>query len=163
MQNLKLQSFQKICYCCSFARLCLTLCDPMDCSMPGSSVLHFLPEFAQTLVHWVGDAIWPSHPLPTSSPLPLIFRSIRVSSNESALRIKWPKYWNFSFSFNFSITPSNEYSGLISFRNDWFGLLAVQDTQESSPTPQFKASILWRSALFMVQLSYICTWLLEKS
>ena len=87
--------------------------------------------------------------------LPSIFPSIRVFSNESALRIKWPKYWSFSFSF--SISPSNEYSGLISFKNDWFDLLAVQDTQESSPTPQFKALILWYSAFFMIQLSYICT------
>ena len=91
-------------------------CDPMDCSMPGLPVLHQLPEFTQTHVHRVSDTIQPSHPL---SPLllpPSIFLSIRVFSNESVLRIRWPNYWSFSF----SISPSNEYSGLISFRMDWF-------------------------------------------
>ena len=88
------------------------------------------------------------HPLPC---LPSIFPSIRVFSNESSLCIGWPKYW----SFIFSISPSNESSGLISFRIDWFDLLAVHGTlQESSPTPQFKASIHWRSAFFMVQCSH---------
>ena len=83
--------------------------------------------------------------------LPLIFPSIRVFSKESALRIRWPKYWDFSF----SISPSNEYSGLISFRMDWFDLCSPRDSQESSPTPQFKSSILWRSAFFIVQLSHL--------
>ena len=95
---------------------CPTLCDSIDCSTPGFSVLHHLPEFAQTLVHWVNDAIQPlglCHPLLL---LPSIFPSIRVFSNESALRIRWPKYWSFSF----SISPSNEYSGLISSRTDRF-------------------------------------------
>ena len=101
---------------------CLTLCDPMDCSMPGLPVHHQLPEFTQTHVHRVNDAIQPSHPL--SSPSPSIFPSIRVFSNESVLCIMWPKYWSSSF----SISPSNEYSGLISFRMDWLDLLAVQGT-----------------------------------
>ena len=96
----------------SVAQLCLTLCDPMDYSTPGLPVHHQLPEFTQTHVHWVGDAIQPSHPL--SSPSPSIFPSIRVFSNESALHIRWPKYW----SFGFNISPSNEYSGLISFWMD---------------------------------------------
>ena len=82
--------------------------------------------------------------------LPSIFPSIRVFSKESVLHIRWPKYWSFSF----SISPSNEYSGLISFRMDWLDLLAVQGTLESSPKPQFKASILWCSTFFIVQLSH---------
>ena len=109
---------------------CPTLCDPTNCSTPSFPVHHQLPEFTQTQVHWASDAIQPSHPL--SSPLlPSIFPSIRILSNESVLCIRWPKYWSFSF----SISPSNEYSRLISFRMDWLDLLAVQGT---SPTPQFK-------------------------
>ena len=102
----------------SVAQLCLTLCDPMDHSTPGLPVHHQLPEFTQTHVHRVSDATQPSHPLPS------IFPSISVFSNESALRIRWPKYW----SFNFNISPSNEHPGLISFRTDWLDLLAVQGT-----------------------------------
>ena len=103
----------------------------MDCSTPGFPVHHQLPEFTQTHVHWVSDAIQPSPLL----LLPSTFPSIKSFSNESALCIRWPKYWSFSP----SISPSNEYSGLVSFRIDWFDLLAVQETQESSPTPQFKS------------------------
>ena len=103
---------------------CPTLCNPMDCSTPGFPVLHHLPELAQTHVHWVGDAIQPSHPLSSLLLPPSIFPSIRVFSNESVLHIRWPKYWSFSF----SISPSNEYSGLISFRMDWLDLLSVQGT-----------------------------------
>ena len=113
--------------CCSVAKSCLTLCDPMDCSTSGFPVLHQLPELAQTHVHWVGDAIQPSYPVLPPSPLPSIFSCIRVFSNESALHIRWPKYWSFSF----SISLSNEYSGLNSFRIDWFDLLAVQATLKS--------------------------------
>ena len=100
----------------SVAQSYLTLCDPMDCSTPGFSVHYLLSEIAQTHVHRVGDAIQPSHPLSSPSPLSpaSVFPSIRVFSNESVLRIRWPKYWSFSF----SISPSNEYSGLISFRMD---------------------------------------------
>ena len=116
----------KIC-CCSVAKLCRTLCDPINCNTPEFSVLHCLLEFAQIHVHWVGDAIQPPHPLLPCSPPASIFLSIRVFSNKRALHIRWPKYWSFSF----SISPSDEYSGLISFRTDWFELLAVQGTLKS--------------------------------
>ena len=122
----------------------------MDCRTPVFLDLHHLPEFAQTHVHWVSNAIQPSHPL---SPriLPSIFPSIKVFSNELALRIRWPKYWSFSF----SISPPNEYSGLIFFRIDWFGLLLVQKTRKCLlQHHSSKASILQRSAFFMVQLSH---------
>ena len=110
-----------ICCFCSVTKLCLTVCNPMDCSMPGFPVLHHLPEFAQTHVHWLGDAFQPSHPLSPSSPPASIFPSIRVFSSESALRIRWPKYWSFSF----NISPSNEYSGLISFISSSFTAFTV--------------------------------------
>ena len=102
----------------SVAQSCMTLCDPMHCSTPGFPIHHQLLELTQTHVHRVGDAIPPSHPL--SSPSPPAF-NLWVFSNESVLRIRWPKYWSFSF----TVSPSHEYSGLISFRIDWFGLLAV--------------------------------------
>ena len=86
------------------------------CSMPGFPTLHHLPQLAQTHVHSVSDAIQSSHPLLPLLFLPSVFPSIRVFSSESALRISWPKYWSFSF----SISPLNDYSGLISFRIDWF-------------------------------------------
>ena len=134
---------------CSDTKLSLTLCDPMDCSTSAFLVLHYLPEFAQTHVHWVSDAIQSSHPL-LPLPLPSIFPSIRVFSNESALHIRWPKYQSFSF----TISPSNEYSGLISFRIDWFNR-AVQGTLKSLlQHPSSKASILWCSAFFIVQHSH---------
>ena len=101
---------------------CLTLCDPMDCSTPGFPVHHQLPEFAQTYVHRVSDAIQLSHPLSSPSLPTFNLSSIRVFSNESILHIRWPKY----LSFSFSISPSNEYSGLISFRIYWLDLLAVK-------------------------------------
>ena len=105
----------------------------MDCSTPGFPVQHQLPELTQTHVHQVSDPIQPSHPLSSLLLLLSIFPSIRVFSNESVLCIRWPKYW-------ISICPSNENSGLISFRVDWLDLLAVQGTlKESSPTPQFKS------------------------
>ena len=115
----------------SVTQSCSTLCDPMYHSMPGLPVHHQLPELTQTHAHQVGDAIQPSHPLSSPSPPP-IPPSIRVFSNESTLRMRWPKYWSFSF----SISPSNEHPGLISFRMDWLDLLAEQ---ESSPTPQFQS------------------------
>ena len=103
------------------------LCDPMDCSTPGFPVPHDLLEFAQIHVYWVNDVIQPSHPLSLPLLLPSVFPSIRVFSNELALHIRCPKYWSFSF----SISPSSEYSGLISFRIDWFDLLAVHLTLKS--------------------------------
>ena len=131
--------------------LYLTLCDPMDCSTPGFPVHHQLPEVAQTHVHGVGDAIQPSHPLFSPSSPVFSFPSIRVFSNASVLRIRWPKYW----SFGFSISPSSEYSGLISFRIDWFDL-AIQGTLKSLlQHHSSKALILWCSAFFMVQLSHL--------
>ena len=132
--------------CYLVANLCPTLWDPVNGSTPGFPVLHCLPEFAQTQVHWVGDDIL-CHPLLL---LPSVFPSNRVSSNESTLPIRWPKYWSFSF----SISPSNEYSGLISFQIDWFDL-AVQGTlKHLLQHHSSKASILWCSAFFMVQLSH---------
>ena len=122
----------------------------MDCSTPGFPVHHQVLELAQTHVHQVSDAIQPSHPLSCPSPLSFNLSSIRVFSKESVLCIRWPKYWSFSF----SISPSNENSGLISFRNDWLDLLAVQGTLKSSPAPQFKSSILQHSIFFIVQLSH---------
>ena len=123
----------------------------MDCSTPGIPVHHQLPEIAQTHVHRVGAAIQPSHPLSSPLTLPSIFPSIRVFSSESFLRIRWPKYWSFSF----NISPSSEYSGLIPFRIDWFDLLAVQGTLKSLlQYHSSKASILRCSAFFMVYLSH---------
>ena len=111
----------------SVAQSCLALCNPMNCSMPVLPVYHQLLEFTQTHVHWVGDAI--NH-LILCCPLlllPLIPPSIKVFSNESTLRMWWPKYWSFSF----SISPSNEHLGLVSFRRDWVDLLVVQGTLKS--------------------------------
>ena len=134
----------------SVARSCLTLCDPMNCSAPGLPVHHQLPEFTQIHVHWVGDAIQPSHPLSSLLLLPSIFRSIRVFSNESALQIRWLKYWSLSF----SISPSNEHPGLI-FRMDWLDLLAIQGTLKSLlQHHSSKTSILRCSAFFVIQLSH---------
>ena len=125
-------------------------CNPMDYSTPGFPVLHHLPELTQTHVHPIGDAIQPSHPL-SSPSLPSVFPSIRVFYNESGLGIRWPKYWSFCF----SISPSDEYSGLISFRIDWFDLLAVQGSRKSLlQHHSSKASILWYSAFFIVQGSH---------
>ena len=136
------------CCCCSVAQSCPTLCNPIDCNVPGFPVPQQLPEPTQTHVHCIGDAIQPFHPLSSSSPPP----SIKVFSSESALRMRWPKDWNFSF----SISPSNEYSGLISIRIDWFDFLAVQRTQESSPTPEFK-SISSLALRFLYGPTLICT------
>ena len=123
----------------------------MDYSTPGFSILHHFPDFAQTCVHWVSDAIQPSHPLSPLLLLPSIFPSIRVFSDELALSTWWPKYWSFSF----SISPSNEYSGLIFFRIDWFDLLAVQGTLKSPlQHHSSKAPILQHSAFFVVQFSH---------
>ena len=114
-------------FCCLVTKSRLILCDPTDCSTLGSSVLHCLPEFAQIHVHCVSDVIQPFFLCCSLLLSPSVFPSIRVFSNESALCIRWPKYWSLSF----SISPSNEYSGLIFFRIDWFDLLAVQGTLKS--------------------------------
>ena len=139
--------------CCSGTRFSLTVYDPMDYSTPGSSVLHYLPELAQTHVHWVGDANKPSHPL--SSPAPPAFNL----SQHHPCFFQWvgsshqvAKYCSFSF----SMSPSSEYSGLISFRIDWLDLLAVQGTLNHLLQNHIsKASILWHSVFFMVQLSHL--------
>ena len=136
----------------SVAQSCPTLCDPMDYCTPGSPVHHQLPELALTHVYRVSDAIQPSHPL-SSPPSPAFNLSQHQGffPNESALPIRWSKYWSFSF----SVSPSNEYSGLISFNTDWFDHLAVQGTLKSLfQHYSSKASILWHSAFFMVQLSH---------
>ena len=137
--------------CCSVTQSCPTLCHPVDYSTSDFPVLHHLSEFAQTHVHWVSDAIQPSHPLSSLLMLPSIFPSIRVFSSESVLRIRWPDYWSFSF----SICPSNEYSGLISSRMDWVDLLVVEGTLKSLlQHHSSKASIFRCSAFFIVQLSH---------
>ena len=144
--------------CQVMAKSRLTLCNPMDCSMPGLPVPHHLLEFAQVYVHCISDAIQPFHPL-LPFLLPSVFPSIRIFSNESALHIRWPKYWSFS------ISPSSEYSGLISFRMYWFDLLAVQGSLQHHKSlfqhHSLKAPILQCSVFFMIQLSH-CTWLLER-
>ena len=160
--HIKICYLKNFIYCCSVSKSCLTLCDSMDCSTPGFPVCHQLPELAQTHVHWVSDAIQPSHLLSPflllQSPflLPSVFPSVRVFSSELVLCIKWAKYWSFS------ISPSSEYSELLSFRIDWFDLLAVQGTlksliQHHSLKHQFFSTqqSLWSS-------SHIHTWLLEK-
>ena len=133
----------------SVTQPCLTLCDPMDCNTLGFPVHHHLPELTQTHVHKV---IMPSNHLILCCPLlllPSIFPSIRVFSNESVLCIRWPKYWSFSF----TISPSNEYSGMISFRIDWFDLPVVQGTLKNLlQHHNSKSSILWCSAFFMLLL-----------
>ena len=142
--------------CCSVTKSCLTLCDTMDCSTSGFSVLHYLTEFAQThvpLSQWC-------HPTISSSvtPFSFCFPSIRVFSNESILHIRWPKYESFSF----NISPSNEYSGLISFRIDWFDCFTVQGTlRRLLQHHSSKVSFLQCSAFLKVQLSHH-TWLLEN-
>ena len=135
----------------SAAQSCLTLCKPMDCSMLDFPVHHQLSELVQTHVHWVG---MPSNHLILCRPLlpsPSIFPSLRVFSNESDLHIRWPKYWSCSL----SISPSKEYSVLISFRIDWLDPLVVQGPLKSLlQHHSSKVSILWCSALLLVQHSH---------
>ena len=130
----------------SVAQSCLNLCDPMDYSTPGLPVHHQLPEFTQ--IHVI-ESVMPSNHLILCQPLhllPSVFPSIRSFFDESALHISWPKCWSFSF----SISPSNEYSKLISFKIDWFNLLAVQGTLKSLlQDHNSKPSILWHSAFFL--------------
>ena len=133
----------------SVAQLCPTPCDPMDCTTPGLSVYHQLPEFTQ-----IPSSLMPSNHLILYHPLlllPSIFPSIRVFSDESVLPIRWPKFWSFSF----SISSSNEHSELISFSMNWLGLLAVQGTLKSLlQHHSSKALILQRSTFFIVQVSH---------
>ena len=137
----------------SVAQSCPTLCNPMNHIMPGLPVHHQLPEFIQTHVHRVGDAIQPSHPLSSPSPPapnPSQHQGLFQWVN---LHMRWPKYWSFSL----SISSSNENPGLISFRMDWLDLFSVQETLKSLlQHHSSKASILWCSAFFIVQLSHPC-------
>ena len=148
---LSLHHFECHCFCCcSVTKLCLTLCDPMDCSAPGFPVLHYLSEFAQIYVQWCYLTI------SSSTTLFFAFFLSRVFSNRLTLHIRWPEYWSFS------ISPSNEYSGLIFFRLEWFDLLATQGTLKSLPS-----STIWRHQFFCAQPplwsnTHIRTWLLEK-
>ena len=138
-------------FCCSVIQSCPTLWDPMYCSTPGFPVHHH-PISRDLLKHMSTESVMPFNHLILCYPLlllPSIFPSIKVFSSESALCIRWPKYWSFSLSVN----PSNEYSGLISFRIDWFALLTIQGTLKSL-LHSSKASILQYSAFFMVQISH---------
>ena len=124
---------------------------PCGLSILCSPVLHYLLEFSQTHIHWLGYVIQPSHPLSPPSPPVLNLSQHKVFSNELALQFKWPKYWSLSF----IISPSKEYSELISFRIDWFDLLVLQVTLKGLLQHcNSKAPILWFSAFFMVQLSH---------
>ena len=142
----------------SVAQLCPTLCDPINCGTPGLPVHHQLLESTKTHVHWVGDAIQASHPLPSLPLFPSVFPSIRVFSSESDLPIRWPKYWRFSF----SISPSNEHSKLISFRMDWLDLLAVEGTLKSLLHHHSSKASLFGAQLSLWSSSPIHTWPLEK-
>ena len=136
----------------SVTQLCPTLCDPMNCSTPGLPVS--ITNSRSLLKVMSIESVMPSNHLILCHPLllpPSIFPSIRVFSDESVLQIRWPKYWSFSF----NISPSNEYSRLISFKMDWLDLLAVQGTLKSLlQHHSSKASILGQSAFFIVQLSH---------
>ena len=122
----------------SVTQLCSIPCNPMNCGTPGLSVHHQVPEFTQTHVHRVTNAIQSSHPLLSPSLPTFNLSQHQGLSNESVLHIRWPKYWSISF----RISPYNGYSGLIAFRIDWLDLLAVQNSQEASPIPQFKTLFL---------------------
>ena len=142
----------------SVIQSCLTLCNCIDCSMPGLPVHHQLLEATQTHIHWVSYAIQPSHPLSSPSPPAFNLSQHQVFSSESVLHIRWPKNWSFSF----SISLSSEYSGLILFRINWLDLLAVQRLSRV-----FSNTIVQKHQFFSAQLSlwsnsHIHTWLLEK-
>ena len=142
----------------SVTQLCLTVCDPMNCSTPGLPVHHQLLEFTQTLVHRVGDALQPSHPLSSPSPPAPVPPSIRVFSNESTLRMRWPKYWSFSFS---SVLPKNtqDWSPL-----EWTGWIFLQSKGLSRV---FSNTTVQKHQFFGAQLSsqsnsHIHIWPQEK-
>ena len=142
----------------SSVQSCLTLCDPMNCSTPGLPVHHQLPEFTQTHVHRVSNAIQPSHPLSSPLLLPSIPPSIRVFSNESTLCMRWPEYWNFSF----STIPSKEHPRLVSFRIDSLDLLAVQGTLKSLLQHHSSKASIFGAQPSSQSNSHIHTWPLEK-
>ena len=147
--------------CCSVSQSCLTLCNPMDCSTPGYPVLHYLLELAQTHVLWVSDAILVEWHLILSCPhlpLPSAFSRHPIFSSESVLRIRWPKYWSCSL----RISPSNEYSGLISFRMDWLDLLAVQGTLKSLLQHHSSKAWIFAAQPSLWSNSHIHTRLLER-
>ena len=127
---------------------CPTLCNPMDCSSPGLPIHHQLPEFTETHVHWVGDTIQPSHPLSSPSPLAFNISQHQGLSSESALRIRWPKYWSFSFSISPAMNSQDR------FPLGWTGCISLQSKRLSQSLLHHhssKAAILWRSAFFMIQ------------
>ena len=141
--------------CWLVTKPCPTLCNPMGCSPPGFPVLHCLPEFAQIHVHWVDDAIQLSHPLSPSTPPAFSLSQHQGHFQWVSYSHQMAKYWSFSF----SISPSSEYSGLISLRIDWFDLLAVQETLKSLlQHHSWKASILWHSAFFITLTSIHDYW-----
>ena len=152
--NMIIFYFYFIKFCIQFSSVTqsyLSVCDCIAYSTPGFPVHHQLLELAQTHVHWVSDAIQPSHPLSSPSPPTFNLSQHQGLSNESILWIRWPKFWGFSV----SISPSNEYSGLISFRMDWLDLLSVQGTLKNLlQHHSSKASVLWCSTFFVVQLSH---------
>ena len=152
VRNLQISYYKEL-LCVQFTSVTqssLTLCDPLNCSKLGLTVHHQLSESTQIHVHWVDDAIQPSHPLSSLSPA-LNLSQHQGLLNESALRIRWPKYWGFSF----NASPSYEQPGLISFRMDRFDLLAVQGTLKSLlQRHSSKASVLQCSAFFIVQISH---------
>ena len=149
-----------LCFCCSAAKSCPTLGDPMNCSIPGSLILHYLPVFAQTHVYWVSDAIQPSSVVPFSS-CPQSFPTSGPFFSESVLHIRWPKDW----SFRFSVSLSNEYSGLISFKVDC--LIGLFSLLSKGLSRVFSNTTVWKHHFFVTQVSlwsnsHIDTWLLEK-
>ena len=148
-QRVKSGILLEFCCCCFVSQLCPTLCDPIDCSTPGFPVHYQLPGLTQTHVHWVGDVTQLSHPLSSPSP-----PSLNLSQHQGLFKCflhQVAEYWSFSF----SISPSSDYLGLISFRMDWFDLHAVQGTLKSLlQHHRSKASILQCSTFFTVQLSH---------
>ena len=143
----------------SVAESCLTLCDAMNRSTPGLPVHYQLPEFTQTHVHRVSDAIQPSHLLSSPSSPPPVPPSIRVFSNESTLRMRWPRYWSFSF----NISPYNEHPGLISFKMDWLDLIAVQGRSRVFSNSKVQKHQFFGAQLSSQSNSHIHTWPLEKN
>ena len=144
--------------CCSVIQSCQTLCDYMDCSMPGFPVLHHILDLVQTHDHWVCDAIQTTHPLSTPFLLPSIFPSIRVFSNESALHLRWPKYWSFSSASVFQMTIQDQFL---------LGLTGWISLQSKGLPRVFSNTTVQKHQFFSTQLSLwpisnICTWLLEK-